>query len=142
MHIEINDNTSLCEIKEVFSDFYPYLKIEFYKHPHKKYQESDESDRLDPNTTLGHIKRTHYSGILEIQPLYRVADVEREFQERFGLSVQVFRKNNEAWEQTTGMDILTLKDINEIGRNSSDETIIEEYEEGFDEIDEKPEKLL
>jgi hypothetical protein len=142
MHIEINDNTALREIKDVFSNFYPYLKIEFYRNPHKKYEGSDESDRIDPNKTLGEIKRTHYSGILEIQPLYKVADVEREFQERFGLSVQVFRKNDEEWEQTTGMDMLCLKDINEIGRNSTDETVISEYEEGFDDVGEKPEKLL
>jgi len=142
MYIEINDNTTLREIKEVFSNFYPYLKIEFYRFPHKKYEASDESDRIDPNATLGNIKRTHYSGILEIQPLYKVADVEREFQERFNLSVQVFRKNNDEWEQTTGMDSFNLKDINEIGRNSSDETIISDYEEGFDDIGENPEKLL
>jgi hypothetical protein len=47
--------------------------------------------------------------------------------------VQIFKKENKGWEQTTGMDDFTLKDLNEIGRNSSDEFIIEDYEEGIEE---------
>lgn len=142
MHIEINDNTSFRQIQEVFSDFYPYLKMEFYRKRHKKYESSEETDWIDPNTAIGDIKQTHVSGVLEIRPLYKVADVEKEFQQRFGLSVQILRKEKNGWEQTTGMDDFTLKELNEIGRNSSDEIIISEYEEGFKESEEKPEKLL
>lgn len=141
MHIEINDKTPLREIQEVFSDFYPYLKLEFYSRQHKKYEASQEIHQIEPNILIGDIKATHTSGILEILPLYKVAEVEKEFLDRFGLSVQVLRKDKKGWEQTTGMDDFTLKELNEIGRNSSDEFIIEDYEEGFEEPEEKPEKL-
>jgi hypothetical protein len=40
MHIAINDNTSLREIQEIFTTFYPDLKIEFYDKVHKKYETS------------------------------------------------------------------------------------------------------
>ena len=40
------------------------------------------------------------------------------------------------------MDDFTLKELNEMGRNSSDEFIISDYEAGFEDSDEKPEKLL
>jgi len=142
MHIEINDNTTLREIQEVFSAFYPYLKIEIYSRRHKKYEESDEIYQRYANIVIGDIKATHVSGVLEIQPLYKVTDVEQEFQQRFGLSVQVLKKEKNKWEQTTGMDSFTLKELNEMGRNSSDEFIISEYEEGFTESEEKPEKLF
>jgi len=142
MHIEINDNTTLREIQEVFAAFYPYLKIEFYSKRHKKYEESDEASQIDPNILIGDIKATHISGVLEIRPLYKVADVEKEFQQRFGLSVQVLKKEKSKWEQTTGMDSFTLKELNEMGRSSSDEFIISEYEKGFTESEEKPEKLF
>jgi len=133
MHIEINDNTRLLELQQVFSQYYPYLQIEFYRKPHKKYEGSEEKDLIDPHTTVGEIIKTHVSGILQIQPLEHVSDLEREIQTRFGISVQIFKKENKGWEQTTGMDDFTLKDLNEIGRNSSDEFIIEDYEEGIEE---------
>jgi glycerol-3-phosphate O-acyltransferase len=144
MHIEINDNTSMREIQEVFSEFYPYLKIEFYRKKNKKYEASEETDLIDvdPSTTIGDVKQTHVSGVLEIRPLYKDADVEKEFQQRFGLSVQIFRKEKDSWEQTTGMDNFTLKELNEMGRNSSDEFIVSDYEEGFEENGDKPEKLF
>ena len=141
MHIEISDQTRLSEIQETFSNYYPYLKIEFFHKPHKEYEDSPETDQIDPKAMVGDIKLTHVSGVLEIQPLYRVADVEKEFMERFGLSVQILRKEKNKWEQTTGMDDFTLKELNELGRSSADELIISEYEEKFKEIDEKPEKL-
>jgi len=126
MHIEINDKITLRHIQEIFSDFYPYLQIEFYNKTHKKYETSDEANLIYPGKTIDEIKETHLSALLEIQPWYKVADVEREFQQRFGLSVQILWKQKENWEQTTGMDDFTLKELNEIGRNSSDEFIISE----------------
>ena len=97
---------------------------------------------LTPDTVVGDLKRTHVSGVLEIQPLYRIADVEMEFSERFGLSIQILRKEKDHWEQTTGMDDFTLKDLNEFGKSSSDEFIVSNYDEKFEDIEEKPEKLL
>ncbi|MGE5106672.1 MAG: hypothetical protein ACM3H8_03955 [Sphingobacteriales bacterium] len=126
MHIEINDNTTLREIQEAFANFYPYLQIEFYRLPHKKYEASAESGLIYPGETIGEIKQTHVSGIFEIQPWYKVSNVEREFQDRFGLPVQILRKEKNKWEQTTGMDDFTLKELNEIARNSSDEYILSE----------------
>jgi len=133
MHIEINDNTSLRDIQLVFSNFYPFLRIEFYHNPHKIYEASSEKDLIKSNTTVGKIKSTHVSGLLEILPLSRISDVEDEFQKRFGLSVQVLKMEKKGWEQTTGMDDFTLREVYEMGRNSSDDFIIEDYEEGIEE---------
>ena len=58
MHIEINDNTTLREIKETFSDFYPYLQIEFYSRPHRKYESTAESGLINPSKTIGQVKKT------------------------------------------------------------------------------------
>ncbi len=41
------------------------------------------------------MKQVHVSGILEIKSLSKVADIEKEFQERFGLSVQILRKEKD-----------------------------------------------
>jgi hypothetical protein len=132
MYFEINDNTTFKEIQEAFSDFYPYLQLEFYTKGHQKYENSLDIDLVYPGTTVGDVKKTHVSGLLEIRPLYKVADVEKEFQERFSLSVQVFWNDNNVWRATTSMDDFTLKELNEMGRNSFDEFIVEDYEEGFE----------
>lgn len=133
MYIEINDNTKLSDIKEVFSNFYPYLKMEFYKMPHKKYEASENDYLIQASKKISDVKHTHVSGLLEMIPSSKVADIEKEFLERFGLSVQIFRKEKNEWEQTKNSDDFTLKELNELGRNSSDEFIVSDYEETFNE---------
>jgi glycerol-3-phosphate O-acyltransferase len=142
MHLKINDNTSLREIEETFSNYYPYLKLEFFHKSHKKYEASLATDRVNPYTKVGDLNLKHMSGALEIRPLYRIADVEKEFRERFGLSIQILCKEKDHWEQTAGMDDFTFKDLNQFGRSSSDELVVSEFDEEFKEVDEKPEKLL
>ena len=142
MHIEINDNTTLKEIQDVFNNYYPYLKINFYRKRHKKYEASKETDLINPEHTVGEIKKTHVSGLLEMLPMYKVANVEREFMVRFGLSVQVLKKENNGWVQTTAMDDFTLKEVNEMSRNSSDEFVLTDYDESFEDTEEVPEKLF
>ena len=134
MYVTINDETTIRQIQKAFSDFYPYLQIKFYKKPHKKYEASDEDDMIYPYNKISNIKPTHVSGILEILPTYKVADVEREFQQRFGLSVQILLKEKKEWAQTTGMDDFTLRELNELGRNSSDEFILEDLDEGVEDL--------
>lgn len=124
MHIEIHDHTTLGEIQEVFERYYPYLRLAFFKTPHKKYESSDPATRLSPDLRVGDVRRTHISGLMEIQPGYRVADLERAFQLRMGLPVQVFRQDRDQWVQTLGTDDFTLKDLNEISHNASDEYIL------------------
>jgi hypothetical protein len=133
MYLEINDTSAFKDIQEAFSNFYPYLRLEFYTRSHKKYEESLDIDLVDPATAIGDIKKTHVSGVLEIRPIDTVAQVETELNIRFGLSAQVFWKDKDVWRETTAMDDLTLKDLNEMGRNSSDEFIVTDYEEGFQE---------
>ncbi len=131
MHIDIHDNTTFTEIQEAFSNFYPYLQLEFYTRGHKEYEESLDIDLVYPGKTIGDVKKTHVSGVLEIQPLETVAQMEAELQNRFGLSAQVFWNDNGVWRETTDFDDFTLKELNETGRNSSDEYIVSDYEEGL-----------
>ena len=128
MNISVNDTVTLRNIQRTFTNFYPYLKLAFYRAPHKKYEASSEDQMLFPDTTLSSILKTHVSGVFEILPSYRVTDVEQEFQKRFGLSVQVLIKERKQWKQTTGMDDFTLKELNELSRSYSDEYLLDEQE--------------
>lgn len=132
MHIQLHDHITLKEIKNVFSDHYPYLKLEFYSKPHLLYESSDECDVLPDEKMLKEIKDIHIDGIIDIQPTEKVADLEFDFQRRFGLPVQVLQLEHGLWCQTTCMDSFTLKDVNQFSKNDSDEDLVEDYEEGFE----------
>lgn len=133
MHIEINDHTRLSEIAAVFNSYYPFLKITFFHGVHGIYQSSPDDQEIAGNATIGEIKRTHISTLIEIQPWYKVKEVEREFQDRLGISVQIMKKENDHWDQSTGLDMLSIKDLNLMSRNSSDEFIVTDYDETMDE---------
>lgn len=133
MHIDINDNTSLKEIRDTFSNFYPYLSLSFFHSIHHKYESSSPKDSIDLNKTIGQVRKTHISALIEIQPTYSTADVEKEFQQKVGIGVQVLKKEKDSWEQSTGLDNLSLKDLNIMGMNSSDEFIVTDYDESFEE---------
>jgi hypothetical protein len=59
-------------------------------------------------------------------PLSKLSDIEDEFYKRLGLSVQILVNQKNKWEQTTGMNHFTIKELNELGRNSFDEYILSE----------------
>ena len=131
MYIEINDHTTIRQIQQAFANFYPYLQMEFFRRPHRKYEASAEKDITYAGETISDIKQTHVSGVLDIHPWYKVSAVEREFQERFGLPVQILVREKDHWKQTTGMDDFTLKELNRLSRNAADEFIVADYEEGL-----------
>jgi hypothetical protein len=126
MHIEINDHTTIRSIQKIFSNFYPYLKIIFLKKPKAKNNFSDESNLIFEGKTIGEVKHTHLSSVIEILPLSKLSDIEDEFYKRLGLSVQILVNQKNKWEQTTGMNHFTIKELNELGRSSFDEYILSE----------------
>lgn len=140
MHIIISDQTTIAEIQKAFSDFYPYLEIHFYRSLHIYYEHSPENEHFSSDIPVSSIKKTHAEGIIEILPVNKIRSIEKEFYERFGLTAQILRKEKNALIQTTGEDDFTLNELNILGRNSSDEYILEE--EDIDPREENPENLF
>lgn len=134
MHIEIHDHTKLSEIEMAFNNHFSYLHLKFYRGKHVKFQPSHEKMLLDMNWTIGEIRKTHLSTVLDIRPSEKVSQFEREFQDRIGFSVQVLGMGPIDWEQSTGLDMLNLHDLNIISRNASDEYVVEEYDQTLNEL--------
>jgi hypothetical protein len=132
MHIHIHDKTTLGEIQHVFTTYYPFLQLRFYKHPHKHFDISPKKERLNEDFKIEEIRKTHIDGILEIMPNDRVSTVEDLFLNQFGLCVQIMKKEKSEWVQTTGLDSYSLKEVNEFSRNDSDEFLVRDYDEGFE----------
>lgn len=116
MILSIQDDITIREIQEKFCLYYPFLKIEFYRHPHGRLEYSSEKEQYSCKKSLGQIRQRHNNGMLEIHGWYKTGDVEQVFNEDFGLYVQVFRREGDVWIQTAGTDDLSLEEQDEIGR--------------------------
>jgi len=132
MHIDINDKTVLKDIQKTFSDYYPFLLMKFYKKPHNKYEESRKVDELDIEQSVGDILKKQIAIKIEMVPTERVSNLENEFQHKIGIPIQILKLENGIWRQTSGLDNLTLKDLNIVGRNSSDDFVMEDVDDEFE----------
>ena len=132
MHIIINDKTVLKDIQKTFSNYYPFLLLKFYKTPHDKFEDSKYFDEADIKKSIGEIKKLDKTIKIDIMPMERVFHFENIFYEKTGISVQVLKLENETWQQTSCLDNLTLKDLNILGRNSSDDFVIEDVDNEFE----------
>lgn len=115
MKIHVDDKRNISEIQEEFNSVFPYLKIEFFKKPHDAGETSPLSDMLPSDSTLGKWRTNHNEGDLTITAETKVEEVESAFQEKFGISAQVFRKSGAVWLETSATDAWTLKEQNEQG---------------------------
>jgi hypothetical protein len=115
MKIHVDDTRLISEIKEEFNAKFPYLKIEFFKKPHSTGEASALSDMLPEDSALAKWRTAHNEGEITITPEMTVESVEKEFQTKFGLSAQVFRKSGAVWLETSVTDGWKLKDQNEQG---------------------------
>lgn len=118
MILEINDTKAIIDIQDKFTTFFPFLKLEFFEHPHHWYEESALKTAYPASKRIGDIRRKHHHGDLEIYSWSRTGDLEKAFRKKFDLNVQVFRLYHNEWVQTVGTDKLSLEEQNEIGRKA------------------------
>ena len=119
--MKIQDEMTIREVQETFSNLYPGLKIEFYNKPHEKFDGSQSTDQLDPEVKLGslHTGKEWRSDDLKLSAQSKVADIEAAFEKNFGLHVQIFRRSKELWLQTSTTDDWSLEKQNLKGIHST-----------------------
>lgn len=104
MNIILNKNQNLGEIKQAFSNKYPYLKIEFFK-----------NNRLLKDNLLGDNEKLQLPDepvTVSIDDNLSVAEYESLMLQLTGLHVQIFRKSGNGWLMTTTSDHLSISEIN------------------------------
>lgn len=122
----INDIKKIKDIQEEFIQKFPYLRIQFYQQPHVVGEGSSVREQISEEKTIGNVRQIHNDGDFTINDQMAVGEFEKSFYEKFGLSVQVFRKSGALWMQTTSTDQWTLAEQNRKG-SSSEEAFIEKY---------------
>ncbi|MBK9637683.1 MAG: hypothetical protein IPO63_07635 [Bacteroidetes bacterium] len=133
LKILISDERKLIEIQKDFNSYFPFLKLEFFKAPHKIGEGSSKSLLLDANKLVREIRNNRPESHLEINSGMTVNQLELLIFSDFGLAAQVFRKSGNVWLETSATDNWTLLQQNNEGAELS--TQIKENRENLDNID-------
>jgi len=119
MKIRLAQEFTIAEVQHAFQEVFPYLKLVFFSKPHKAFKGSAAKYLIqDKNQKLGSIEKEPKEGVLYLEPEMPTWQVERLFEEEFGLHVQVFRKSGNTWLETSVTDSLSLEQQNAKGRAS------------------------
>ncbi|MBZ4191625.1 hypothetical protein [Niabella beijingensis] len=129
MNINFDEHTSMEDIQSSFHEQYPYLKLEFYRHPHLQGEASWFNDKLGKQSLVK--KEASMTGNQSINAggNQTVADFESEFFQKTGIAVQVMRFSGRVWIQTTETDDWTLQQQNEKGYEDSKLTVPDKPED-------------
>jgi hypothetical protein len=111
----IEEQKTVQEIQQEFSRVFPYLKIEFFKRPHKKKELSPASDLAPHHLKVGLLMKKAAGGTVQLPGTKSVLQLEDEFEKKFGLHVQVFRHSGNLWIETNLTDHWSLERQNEEG---------------------------
>lgn len=117
--ITIENGMKISTAQNIFSSAFPFLKLEFFKHPHKAYGGNSRNDLLKQVKNRENVLKNRKELPLTITEDMSVEAVEKLFMEHFGLSTQVFRKSGKIWLETTLTDDWTLKKQNDEGLDLS-----------------------
>lgn len=115
MKITINDHRKIFAVQKEFNEMFPYLKLDFFRKPHKVGAPSSKKIMKHASKTIGQCRVIHNKGTVTISPSMTVADLEQTFRDVYGLSVQVFRESGKTWLETTVTDSWTLEKQNSQG---------------------------
>lgn len=119
MKIHVSPEKTISQIQEEFTEVFPFLKLVFFSKPHKAYKSSHAKFLIsETGRTLGSMEKQPKNGDLYIELEMPTWQLERLFEEEFGLHVQVFRKSGNTWLETSVTDDLTLEDQNAKGKAS------------------------
>lgn len=119
MKIRVLSEQSIAEVQEDFARAYPFLKLVFFTKPHKAFKGSHAKFLVqDREVKLSSLEKQPKDGVLYLEPEMPVWQVERLFEEEFGLHVQVFRKSGNTWLETSVTDNMSLEQQNAKGKAS------------------------
>jgi hypothetical protein len=131
----ISKEKQLRQIQEEFQKQFPFLKLEFYSGFHKLGEGSDKRDLLDSHLTVGEVCKLAQEKSIAINEMMKVSELEKAFKNVFGLSVQVFRKSNNLWLQTTITDGWSLLKQNQNAEEMNEDENLSSEPEDYQERD-------
>ena len=120
MEIQIDNETRIADFQNRFNEVYTYLKVDFFRKQHAEQELSAISDIIPPDELFSSINTFLEPGNIDISPQRTVAQVETEVFDKLGVAMQVSRKSDNVWIQTSRTDNRTLEKQNETGKVMSE----------------------
>jgi hypothetical protein len=114
MELQVFKNTKLREVKEKFSHYFPFLKLEFYRYYHHT-EDHQLKKEVYKGQYLEETSEFFKEGVIYFSPNTTIAELEQEFQIELGLAVKLFRKVDEMWVDTSQTSHLSLGKQNNMG---------------------------
>lgn len=131
MDLYIAPDSTIGALQTNFSESFEGLKIVFFSKPHAAHKGSAAKFLIqDRNMVLSQLSPNVKAGVVSIQPNLVVMELERIFEEEYGLHVQVFRKSGRTWLETSISDDLTLAE--QQAKAKASENIHQEFVDPLD----------
>jgi hypothetical protein len=92
------------------------LRIGFFKEGHTKGNSVQRSKMILGNVKIIELMLRGNSENIDFNGQTTVWELEQEFEKKFGLHIQVFRKSGSIWLETTATDNWSLEQQNEQGK--------------------------
>ena len=119
MKLTLTGNTKVREVKNQFSQVFPFLKLEFFTQGQQEGGGSALAQKTADQTPLATLAPPLRQAVVSFTPTTTVAELEQRLQCEYGLPVHVFRKAGNLWHETVQTESLTLEKQNAIGRDVS-----------------------
>ena len=127
MKLNISPTTTIAAIQEEFQDKYPHLSLRFFQKGHGEHKATHSKFLYnDTGLRLSAISPDLKQGEIDITPTVSTWSVEKTFEEKFGLHVQVFRQQGALWLETSTSDDWTLEKQNRVAYNSLHQDVDDE----------------
>lgn len=118
MNIPINSKSQVSDVQREFNLLFPFLKLELFKHKHGYTGASPRQEKLPAYLYLSDLT-SQLPEYINVTESMTVQELEKLFEDQFGLHLQVFRKSGTLWLETTITDGWTLKQQNDHGMEIS-----------------------
>jgi hypothetical protein len=116
--MKISKDITVKDLHNYFSSIFPYLKLEVYRRKHEDFEGSPKKDEVSHDIKLCDLSASAEGSELIINKDMKVSEFETMMADQYGVNVQVFRKSNDIWLQTSVTDDWTLEKQNGKGERS------------------------
>jgi hypothetical protein len=117
--MHITSQSTIKDVKEEFSQMFPYLKIEFFRKGYRAKQANQKDYIIPGNIIIGSIYNHRGERYLDIKSSMTVRELEIECEKLFGICIQVYRRSGNLWLETSMTENWTIGQQNKNGSEIS-----------------------
>jgi hypothetical protein len=119
MTIQVTTDRLIEDIQKDFSYVFPYLKIEFFRKGTRYKQNKQRTISLPVHQTIGSVFKNNRRGTILVTSSMTVRELEKNCDEQFGITVQLYRRSGTLWLETSMTDNWTMQQQNDRGSEIS-----------------------